>query len=237
MDRAALMRVVDATWPAVQTETLGPWHVRLSPGGGKRVNATRATGPVSQADIVDAEAYQRACGQTHLFQVEVDTELDTVLAQNGYLAVDETLIYCAESAPLAAQALPSVTAFPIWPPLQIMRDIWAAGGIGADRVAVMERAACAKVSILGRTEGRAAGAAFVGVHEGCVMVHALEILTPHRRKGLARHLMIAAARWGAEQGAEHMAVLVTAKNEAARALYQSLGMVAEPGYHYRVKAD
>lgn len=176
-----------------------------------------------------------AMDQTPLFTLTPEHDLDPILAQNGYELVDETLLYHGPIGPIARQDLPLVTAFPIWPPLQIMRDIWAEGGIGADRVAIMERATCDKIAILGRVDGRAAGTVYVGVSNGCAMIHALEILTTHRRKGLARSLVIAAAQWGAEHGADTLALLVTKKNAPANALYQALGMSAQPGYHYRVK--
>ncbi|MCY4335350.1 MAG: GNAT family N-acetyltransferase [Litoreibacter sp.] len=237
MERAALMDVLAATWPVAETRERAPWRFQKSPGGGKRVNACVLLGDVGPDDVGRAEAELRAADQQYLFQVEEGSDLDTILAENGYSVVDETLLYQAPVAALAAAELPLVTAFPIWPPLQIMRDIWSAGGIGADRIAVMERARCDKSTIMGRVDGRAAGAVFVGLHSGCAMVHALEILADHRRKGLARNLMIAAARWGAARGATQIALLVTRQNAGANALYQSLGMVEEPGYHYRIKAE
>lgn len=235
MSRGALLQVLEGTWPAAERHINGPWVFRKSPGGGKRVNAAMAAGPVTQADIAAAEDYMRASSQEQLFQVTGDAELDTILAQNGYEMIDETLIYQAEIERFSNHDLPLVTAFPVWPPLQIMRDIWEAGGIDADRVAVMERARCDKITILGRVDARAAGAVYVGLHDDCAMVHALEILSEHRRKGLAGQLMVAAAKWGAARGARQIALLVTRQNTAANALYQSLGMTAEPGYHYRIK--
>ncbi|MEM7470665.1 MAG: GNAT family N-acetyltransferase [Pseudomonadota bacterium] len=236
MDPDDLTQVLEATWPTLEQRQVGPWLFRTSPGGGKRVNATQATGPVVQAHLDQAEAHMRAAGKELLFQSRVDTELDTILAQNGYSILDETLCYQSPIAPLAEQELPLVTAFPIWPPLQIMRDIWAAGGIGPGRLAIMERADCKKISILGRVDGRAAGVVYVGLHAGYAMIHALEVLPAHRRKGLARSLVIAAAQWGRDNGATDLVLLVTRQNAVANALYQTLGMTAQPGYHYRIKS-
>ncbi|MEX2518343.1 MAG: GNAT family N-acetyltransferase, partial [Paracoccaceae bacterium] len=56
-----------------------------------------------------------------------------------------------------------------------------------------------------------------------------------RRKGAARMLMSAAARFAVEEGASVLALAVTERNDAARALYLALGMAAATGYHYRVK--
>jgi GNAT superfamily N-acetyltransferase len=99
----------------------------------------------------------------------------------------------------------------------------------------MERALRDKTTILGRVNDRAGGVAYAGLHDGCTMVHALEILAKQRRHGLARSLMISAAQWGAARGATQMAVLVTKANAPANALYTRLGMTPLQGYHYRVK--
>ncbi|WP_299304929.1 N-acetyltransferase [uncultured Litoreibacter sp.] len=235
MDRASLMQVVEATWPPERQFSEGPWVFRQSKGGGKRVTAASSDQEVGKDDIRQAEARMAELGQPVLFTLSPDHNFDPILAELGYELVDRTRLYHAEIDGLAAREVPPVTAFPIWPPLQLARDIWAEGGVGPDRVAIMERAECDKTCILGRVNDRAGGAVYVGLHNGCVMVHALEILETQRRFGLATSLMVAAAQWGAERGATDIALLVTAQNAGANALYASLGMAAQDGYHYRVK--
>ena len=115
-----------------------------------------------------------------------------------------------------------------------MRDIWAAGGIGPARVAVMERAAGPKTGILGRISDSPAGAAFCAIHDGIAMVHALEILPANRRKGLGVWMMRQAAFWAKANGADWMSVLCTKANDAANGLYASLGMQLVGQYHYRI---
>lgn len=235
MDRAALFEVAEATWPPERRFQEGPWTFRQSNGGGKRVTAASCDHKVSLADIHVAEAKMEAMGQQVLFTLDPDHEYDSILAENGYEMSDPTQLYHCDIDILASRQVPSVTAFPIWPPLQLARDIWADGGIGPDRVAVMERAQCERTAILGRVNDRAGGVVYAGLHKGCVMIHALEILTGQRRFGLATSLMIAAAQWGAARGATSFALLVTKQNAGANALYTSLGMAAQDGYHYRVK--
>jgi GNAT superfamily N-acetyltransferase len=235
MNRAELLDITDATWPAAHCHQDGPWLLRQSPGGGKRVTAASTDKTVSDADIKHAVERMADFGQTPTFSVLPGDETDTKLAKLGYAATDETWGYHCPIDLLAAQPLKPVTAFPIWPPLQLARDIWAEGGIGPDRLAVMERAACDKTTILGRVNDRAGGVAYAGLHDGCTMVHALEILAKQRRHGLARSLMISAAQWGGARGATQMAVLVTKANAPANALYTRLGMTPLQGYHYRVK--
>ena len=67
------------------------------------------------------------------------------------------------------------------------------------------------------------------------MLHALEILSHQRRKGVGVWMMRQAAYWAAEQGATELAVLCTRANKGANALYGGLGMTQAGGYHYRIK--
>ena len=66
---------------------------------------------------------------------------------------------------MAALAGPvsGMAAFAHWPPLAIACDLWAEGGIGPARLAVMDRVEGAKSVILGRANDRASGVAFVAV--------------------------------------------------------------------------
>jgi hypothetical protein len=89
----------------------------------------------------------------------------------------------AYAAPVAALIadLPGLTAFPHWPPLEIARSLWAEGGIGPARIAVMDRVAGANAALLGRTGDRPAGVAFVACHGAEAMLHALEVAGSQRR--------------------------------------------------------
>lgn len=58
---------MEATWPPVAVWQTGPWTLRQGGGGGKRVAAASATGAVSEADLIGAEAAMAALGQERLF--------------------------------------------------------------------------------------------------------------------------------------------------------------------------
>ena len=49
--------------------------------------------------------------------------------------------------------------------------------------------------------------------------------------------VLAGLDWAAAQGATHLSVLCTNANDAANALYSSLGMELVGQYHYRIKKD
>ncbi|WP_281858511.1 GNAT family N-acetyltransferase [Litoreibacter halocynthiae] len=233
MNTNDLFDVVGATWPAAKETQVGPWLIRDGQGGGKRVSAARPVGPVSQNDVALAVAEMEKLGQPALFSLRPeDGQLDSILAQMGYEVLDPSILFIGS---LFEEAVPPVTAFDIWPPLQIMKDVWSEGGIGPGRIAVMERVTGPKTSILGRISDRAAGCAFVAMHGATAMVHAVEVLPDYRRHGLARNMMYAAARWAKEQGAEHFSLVTTGSNVAAQSLYSSLGLSVVGRYHYRMK--
>lgn len=232
-DARLLYDVIEGTWPPARTWSHGAWTLRDGAGGGKRVSAATANGAVGDADIDGAEAAMRAGGQAPLFMIRGDDEaLDTLLDARGYARVDEVVMYTLPIAALTDKKMPEVTCFTLWEPLAIMVEIWAAGGIGPERLAVMDRAAV-KTGILTRWNEKPAGVAFAAVHKGVTMVHAVEVLYHQRRLGVAEWMNRAAAFWGAKQGAEHLAVLCVAENTSARALYTKLGFTEAGRYHYR----
>ena len=233
----AMMAALAATWPAAETLASGPFLLRRSPGGGSRVTA--ATAPPGAADLAAAlpraEAQMRAWGQVPIFQIVPDTPgLDALLDAAGYDLKDPTMIYAAPAALLARIETPRMTGFAHWPPLAIQAEIWAAGGIGPDRQAVMHRAPDPRISLLARDSDQPAGTAFAAIHDGIAMIHAIEIVPALRRRGNARRLIARAAAWALDHGAAHLALAVTEANAGARALYAGIGMSPAARYHYRV---
>lgn len=222
-DVPTLLRVLEATWPPAATRVDAGWTLRDGAGGGKRVSAATA-GPGARAE--DAP---------DLVQIRPgDEALDEALAAGGWQLVDETCLYLSPVEPLSGP-LAHGTAYWSRQRMAIMEDIWAAGGIGPERLAVMDRAAEPKASLLCRAGDRAAGTGFVAIAEGVAMVHALEVAAGHRRQGVARLLMRCAANWAARNEAAWLALAVTAANAAARALYEGLGMEEVARYHYRTR--
>lgn len=232
-----LYEVCDQTWPAARRWQEGSWTFREGQGGGKRVSAATADGPVTETDLPVAEARMHELGQTPLFMIREDEQpFDALLASHGYSLIDPVIMYTRPIQHLTDVPIPRVTAFNIWEPLAIMREIWAAGGIGPARLNVMVRAEV-KTAVLARWNEKPAGAAFAAVHDGICMVHAVEVLPHQRRQGVAQWIMRRAAFWGQAQGASHLAVLCVEDNTGANALYRALGFAEAGRYHYRIKSD
>ncbi|WP_407494375.1 GNAT family N-acetyltransferase [Pseudooceanicola sp. MF1-13] len=227
----------DATWPAAEKIECGPFMLRKSPGGGKRVTAATVIGDVTSDDIAIAETRMREFGQKPLFSLRAgDEELDDILAARGYAMVDQTNVLSAPVEDLIHEDTDIEQAsLAVWEPLAIQLDFWAQGGVGPDRIAVMERADCPKTALIGRHDNSPGGTCYVGVAQGIGMMHALEIVPSARRAGMGRAMSVHAAQWAAQEGATHFAVLCVQANEAANALYAKLGMTKVGQYHYRIK--
>ncbi|SHI03053.1 GNAT family N-acetyltransferase [Marivita hallyeonensis] len=230
-----LYAVTEATWPPATATRAGPWTLREGAGGGKRVSAATAVGDWREDDLIAAETAMRLMGQDALFMLRDGEEaLDAALAARGYDVIDPVNLWLCPVDALTDVPVPRVTAFAIWEPLAIMRDIWAEGGIGEARIAVMDRVTGPKTGILGRVADKPAGTAFCAIHDRVAMVHAVEIAKPYRRKGLGQSMMRQAAFWAKANGADWFSVLCTQANDAANGLYASLGMQVVGQYHYRI---
>ncbi|QOL81708.1 GNAT family N-acetyltransferase [Pseudooceanicola spongiae] len=236
-ETALYMAVVDATWPPAQMRHQGAWLLRRGGGGGKRVSAASAVGAVTDADIVEAEAAMRAMEQPQLFSLRPGQEaLDAKLAARGYVIVDPVNIYACPVDTLATrEKRPEQHSLATWEPLAIQREIWSAGGIGAARIEVMLRAGEPRTTLIGRYDNSPAGTAYVAVSDHVGMLHALEVLEEMRGRGMGKAMMIDAARWAAQNGAQTFSVVCTQANVAANALYNALGMTKVGHYHYRQK--
>jgi GNAT superfamily N-acetyltransferase len=231
-----LRAVMEATWPAAAVRQVGPWLIREGQGGGQRVMATSPLPGWRAEDLPQAEAAMQALGQPLIFVIYPgDAALDAVLETEGYQVVDPVVGYAGEIAALSLAPPEHMTTFPHWPPMAIAEDLWAEGGIGPARLAVMARAKGAKCAILGRANDRASGVAFVALHQRVAMLHGLEVTPSQRRQGSAHNILRAAVQWAQDNGAEQISLVVTEANSAARALYASLGLGLVGQYHYRRK--
>lgn len=230
-----LYAACEGTWPPARIWEAHGATLRDGQGGGKRVSAA-TTDQVSGPDALSQlEHDMRDVGQSPLFMIrEGDDVLDQTLAANGYDVIDPVNMYLAPIDALTDRPIPPVTCFEIWPPLAMMAEIWSQGGIGADRLAVMDRAKT-KTGILARWNEKPAGVAFAGLHQHICMVHAVEVLTHQRRQGVAQWMMRKAAVWAQQNGAEWISVLCVKENVPANRLYQRLGFEASGAYHYRIK--
>lgn len=230
---ARLMAAIDATWPAAEYRSLGPWLLRRGAGGGQRVSA--ASTADQAADPAPAAEVMAAWGQRPLFRVEPGQgTLDRRLEALGYRRHDPVVLYAAPAAALDDGRDQTARVIRVRTPLAIVDELWARGGIGPGRRAVMERTRGPRMTLLCRAADRPAGVAFVALDGEVAMVHAIEVRATHRRLGAGEMLVRGAASFAAENGASWLALAVTEANVPARALYAKLGMAEAGRYHYRL---
>lgn len=229
-----LFAAMDATWPGAEACLHAGWRLRRGAGGGKRVSA--ATLEVPGADVTEAETAMRAWDQTPLFMLRgQDGDLDRDLAAREYDMVDPVVLYAAAPGALAVELDPAVMAIEAEFPVASMAAVWARGGIGPARLAVMARAAGPSTYLLIRANDRPAGVGFVALAGDIAMLHAVEVSAESRRQGVGRAVTAAAARWALGRGATTLTLATTRENDAANALYAAMGLVPAGSYHYRLK--
>lgn len=230
-DSTRLLSVLDRTWaPAEMVQTEG-WTVRRGLGGGNRVSAASGSG-----DVSTAVAALAAMDQVPLFQLKPgQDDLDAQLQADGYQMHEPVVFYAAAVKDMVGEQSHMAAAYRCHCRPAIMEEIWRTGGIGPERLAIMDRVAVPKKLLLSRAGDRPAGAAFVGVDGDTAMIHAIEVLPQYRRKGSATLLLEVAARFAFEHGATWLTLAVTCANAEARALYERLGMQECGAYHYRIK--
>ncbi|MEO0831524.1 MAG: GNAT family N-acetyltransferase, partial [Pseudomonadota bacterium] len=223
-----VFRALVGTWPAAGVRETQGWLIRDGAGGGKRVSSALAL-----EASADPEVLTKEMADPLVMVHGAQNGLDERLEQKGWSVVDPTVLYAVSIGEIAVPP-PLVSSFHCaWPPLRIAHELWQNGGIGADRVAVMDRAQGPKISVVARLDEKPVGVAFAAIAGNVAMVHALEVRTAARRGGAGTNMMRAAAVWAQDHGAETLAVAVTQANTGGNSLYTSLNMAVVGHYHYR----
>src|SRR6056297_252968 len=201
LDPARYHAAVDATWPAAELLTRAGWVLRRGAGGGQRVSAASAGTPGATPGIAAAAAAMARWGQKPLFRVDAsEPALDAALEGAGFRVHDPVLVFAAPVAALTDPADETARVIRVSTPLALVEEIWAAGGIGPGRLAVMARAAGPKIVLMARLGDRPAGVAFVACDREVAMLHAVEVLTHHGRGELGGRAGGADARARRDRG-------------------------------------
>ena len=234
---ARLLAAMDATWPPAELREEAGWRLRRGAGGGKRVSAASAITPGEIPDIDAAIAGLSRWEQGPLFRVGPgEAALDAALDARGLALIDPVVIHVGLADEMDDGGDQTARVLRVSAPLRIVDEIWARGGIGPGRRAVMNRAAGPRTVLMARIADRPAGVAFVALDGAIAMIHAIEVEPSLRRMGAGAALLRGAARFARENGAKRLALAVTEANAPARALYEKLGMSVAARYHYRIGA-
>ncbi len=173
--------------------------------------------------------------QDKLFMIKADqNSLHEELQKRGYCIVDPTNIWSIPSKSLSIQQIPPVTAFSIFPPLAIQKELWMANGIDASKIAIMDRVQTPKTTIFGRINAKLAASAFVAVANKITMVPALVMDHKCQRQDMGKFVIQKVGAWAHQQGAESVVVLCTKQNQSANNFYKILEMLVIGQYYYRL---
>ncbi len=247
-----LLAALHATWPPAGERRLGPFILRFGAGGGRRVSSATLIAPppehILAEAIGDAESDMRAWGQTPSFMIRrltsperdvAERALAAALAGRGYVERDPTVMLAAPPDTILADTRhePGETLVSDRAPLRLQEEIWAEGGIGPARLAVMGRVRGPRAFLLSRKGQRPGGVGFVAVAGGIGFLHALFVPSGLRGQGHGRRLLGAAAAFAGRHGARHLAVVTTGENLPAQLLFVNAGMTFCGGYTYLLSEE
>ncbi|MDT5024912.1 MAG: arginase [Micromonosporaceae bacterium] len=239
-------RLAARAWPATLTAIRGGWLLRHTPCVTRR-RSNSAAPLAARGDphhgIEAVESFYRSRGLPVLVQVAPahhHAGLDAVLAARGYRLAAPTLVLTAPTADVVtATAMGDAGAVHID---AVATADWLAAYVALDghddstTVAelVLPRvpgpAAYAGLTV----DGKVAAMGLFVAEAGWAGVFCMATDRRHRRRGYARAVLRAGARWAVTHGVERLYLQVEAGNEAARGLYERAGFTHSHTYHYRV---
>ncbi|WP_185973224.1 GNAT family N-acetyltransferase [Aeromicrobium piscarium] len=230
IDADALTRITSRGWPAVVSEPLGDWELRAAGGFTGRANSAAVHGdpgvPFAEATarVIDFAAHHEIAP---LVQVIVDSAWERRFIDAGWESIrgprPGAIVQVADIGPVAHD--PAIEFSPTASDRWLRRygrveDPSLARAVleGPDRVAfaTLDEVAIARVVVTGTWAG----------------LTALEVEPGHRRRGLARRLVLGCLAWAAERGADKAYLQVMEDNAPALAVYAPLGFTTHHAYAY-----
>lgn len=236
-DELALERVLAAGWRPADEEDLDGWTLRAAGGFSKRANSVLPIGRPGRPldELLDqARAWYAERGLPLRVQVprEARRLLDAALAERGWQASTPVDVLAARLDFLPVSAREFGVQIATGPD-----DDWLSCYRGGTARTPEARALLVRHERVG----------FASVRDGDVTVAvgratvddewlgltAVEVVPERRREGLGTAVMSALAEWGQERGAVRAHLEVSTDNQAAQALYRTLGFWQHHDYHYR----
>ncbi|MEV8213194.1 GNAT family N-acetyltransferase [Leifsonia sp. NPDC077715] len=239
-DPAALDRLADRGWPALEREPLQGWMLRASAGVTNRANSVLTSGEVEDvaAAVADAERWYAARSLPAVFQTSPASPapLPGVLAARGYREHSVTDILVADRAGVADGWAEAADVRLADSPSDAWLGTWwsvdSRGGT-ADREVALRILTGGPALYTSHGDPSAPDAvarlAVVGEWGG---LYAVATRPEARRRGLARDLARTLAHAASAHGVIALWLQVVAGNAPAHALYAALGFRRASGYSY-----
>lgn len=237
IDPAILEPLADDAWPARERERLGGWRLNASSGHSMRINACwplAAPDRDVEAAIDAVEAWYAVRGLPPRFKltdgVLAPADLAGQLAARGYREGKDTVVMVGSTG---GEGDPLVRLSPL--PDDTFEAVFTASAgdpeDGRERIEALGRmpppACFARLDL----DGAPAAIGVAALGGGFAGVFGMRTVPAHRRKGLARRVLLTLLAEARRQGVERAWLQVEADNAPAIALYAAEGF--EPAYRYR----
>lgn len=242
-DELRLEEIAARGWRAPDTSWVGGWLLRAAGGFTRRANSVlplRAPGMPLDEALAAARAWYAARGLPLRLKVPTEARrlLDAELAERGWPASPGVYVMTARLDVLPADGDAEHPVELADAPSQAWLRSYRSGAAAAPaaRAVLTDHPKVAFASVHtgdGNGEGKLVAIGRGTVDREWLGITAVEVAPEHRRGGLGRALTRALEAWGRTHGAFRSHLQVAAANEAAVALYQSLGYHVHHEYRYR----
>jgi GNAT superfamily N-acetyltransferase len=233
----ALERVADAAWPAPVWERLGGWVLRAAGGWTNRANSALPLGdpglPLDAAVTACAHWYAgHRLPPRVTVPLPVRRDVAAVLTAQGWLAQPPVLVQTAPVSSLhtASEGAAAVTLVAQPSPEFLALVSERKQGLPPAAMRVLTGPDQVRFAEVRGDDGGLLGVARGAVVEDWLHLSLVEVVPSARRRGLARGLGTALARWAADTGATRALLQVEEHNAAAIGLYASLGFTTHHRY-------
>lgn len=205
-----------ALWPDLETQPLGDWTLRRSPGStARRANSVLAIGPSGVAgDFEKVVAFYEGHGQRPIAAVLPGSTEDGLFRSHGWVleSHDKDTVFELAGVAAARRSLHGVRLDGV----DVVLD-------GDERLVRAEART---------TDGRVVATGVAAYADDWVGFRSIEVDPAERGRGLGLLVMSDLLEWGAERGATTAYLQVLGDNTRAFALYDGMGFVPHHRYRY-----
>ena len=192
-------------------------------------------GDLDRAIAAVETAYQRR-KRKPMFQITPlcrPADLPEVLRRRGYRAEGHSKVYIAKTMDvIAACEVHNVRDDAKADFERLVLSGSRSPADGRERLDILSRIRLPQYRVTAMLEGTGRACGHGGAAKGLVAINLVRTEPDYRRRGLARCVLGALARWAASQHSAALYLCVEEDNVPARTLYESASFKAVYGYHY-----
>jgi N-acetylglutamate synthase len=230
------------TWPGKQMQGLAGWTLRFADGYGHRPNSVAPLdfdGEYLEHAIAGVEVAYRRRGLKPMFQITptcLPVDLPDVLRAKGYRSEGHSTVYVARSqAVIIACRADSVRDDAVEDFERLVLSGSKSPADGRERLDIVGSLRIPQIAVTAMLDGKGRACGHGGAADGLVAINLVRTEEEFRRRGLARRVLGAVARWAAGQDCATLYLCVEDGNTPARTLYERIGFAPVYGYYYLYK--